>query len=129
EVEQAEEVFRIGIQYAQEGVAAAELFRRLGEALLLNDRAGEAIAPLRRALAFGGMAADVMPPLARAFLKRERFVAAYACVRDAIDAGLAERDLGDEIRQIEGALGPSLTAWRARHVESNETSRPRIPGK
>ena len=55
EIEQAEEVFRIGIQYAQEGVAAAELFRRLGEALLQSDRAGEAIGPLRRALAFGGL--------------------------------------------------------------------------
>jgi hypothetical protein len=118
EVEQAEEVFRIGIQYAQEGVAAAELFRRLGEALLLNDRAGEAIGPLRRAIAFGGALADVMPPLARAFLKRERYVAAYACVRDAFDAGVAERDLADEVRQIEAALGPSLTAWRARKLET-----------
>jgi hypothetical protein len=116
--EQAEEVFRIGIQYAQEGVAAAELFRRLGEALLLNDRAGEAIGPLRRAIAFGGALADVMPPLARAFLKRERYVAAYACVRDAFDAGVAERDLADEVRQIEAALGPSLTAWRARKLET-----------
>ncbi|MEO6420624.1 MAG: hypothetical protein ABIP39_14520, partial [Polyangiaceae bacterium] len=41
EIEQAEEVFRIGIQYAQEGMAAAELFRRLGEALLMNERPGE----------------------------------------------------------------------------------------
>ncbi|MGO8998625.1 MAG: hypothetical protein ACLQVI_35330 [Polyangiaceae bacterium] len=120
EVEQAEEVFRIGIQYAQEGVAAAELFRRLGEALLLNDRAGEAIAPLRRALAFGGASAEVMPPLARAFLKRGRYVAAYACVRDALDAGVAERELADEIRQVEGALGPSLTAWRARKIEAKK---------
>src|ERR1019366_7519979 len=38
EVEQAEEVFRIGIQYAQEGMAAADLFRRLGEGLLVNHR-------------------------------------------------------------------------------------------
>ena len=117
EVEQAEEVFRIGIQYAQEGIAAAELFRRLGEALLLNERAGEAIGPLRRALAFGGPPNEVMPPLARAFLSRERYVAAYACIRDAIDAGVSERELGDEIRQIETALGPSLTAWKARRIE------------
>jgi hypothetical protein len=114
DVEQAEEVFRIGIQYAQEGLAAAELFRRLGEALLLNDRAGEAIGPLRRAIAFGGAAADVMPPLARAFLKRKRYVAAFACLRDAIDAGVGERELTDELRQIEAALGPGLTAWKAR---------------
>jgi tetratricopeptide (TPR) repeat protein len=118
EVEQAEEVFRIGIQYAQEGVAAAELFRRLGEALLLNERAGEAIGPLRRALAFGGTVAEVMPTLARAFMKRGRFVAAYACLRDALDAGIPERELSDELRQVEAALGPALTAWRARKIET-----------
>ncbi len=53
ETNQAEEVFRIGIQYAHDGVEAADLFRRLGEALLFGARPGEAIAPLRRAAAFG----------------------------------------------------------------------------
>ncbi len=113
EVEQAEEVFRIGIQYAQEGVAAADLFRRLGEALLLNGRPGEAVGPLRRAIAFGGPAAQVMPLLARAFLKRKRYVAAFACVREALDAGAAELDLAEELQQIEAALGHTLTAWKA----------------
>jgi hypothetical protein len=61
-----------------------------------------------------------MPPLARAFLKRGRYVAAYACLRDALDAGVAERELADEIRQVEGALGPSLTAWRARKIEAKK---------
>ncbi len=56
EVEQAEEVFRIGIQYAQEGLAAADLFRRLGEALLKSDRPGEAI---------GALAARARPSEAR----------------------------------------------------------------
>ena len=74
EVEQAEEVFRIGIQYAQEGVAAADLFRRLGEALLIHDRAGEAVGALRRrAAAYGGPPAQVMPLLGRAFVERGRF--------------------------------------------------------
>jgi len=118
EIEQAEEVFRIGIQYAQEGVAAADLFRRLGEALLQNDRPGEAIGPLRRALAFGGGAGDVMPPLARAFMQRKRWVAAYACLRDALEAGVSERELADELRQVEGALGVALTGWKAKIVES-----------
>ena len=113
EIEQAEEVFRIGIQYAQEGMAAAELFRRLGEALLLNDRPGEAIAPLRRAMVFGGSAADVMPLLGRALFARGRFVAAYGCFRDAMEAGVGERDLSEELQKIEKALGPSLTAWQA----------------
>src|ERR1700733_14479940 len=118
EIEQAEEVLRIAIQYAQEGVGAADLFRRLGEALLLNGRPGEAVGPLRRALAFGGSPAQVMPPLARAFLQRNRYVAAYACVRGAIDAGMAERELTDELRQIESALGLALTAWKGRLVGS-----------
>jgi hypothetical protein len=118
EVDQAEEVFRIGIQYAQEGLAAADLFRRLGEALLKSERPGEAIGPLRRAVAFGGSAAEVMPPLARAFMRRKKWVAAYACLRDALDAGVAERAVADELRQIEGALGVSLTGWKAKIVES-----------
>src|SRR3984957_8305414 len=121
EIEQAEEVFRIGIQYAQEGVAAADLFRRLGEALLQNDRAGEAIGPLRRALAYGGAPGEVMPPLARAFAKRRKWVAAYACLRDALEAGASERELADELRQVEGALGMPLTAWKAKLVESKSS--------
>jgi hypothetical protein len=121
EIEQAEEVFRIGIQYAQEGVAAADLFRRLGEALLQNERPGEAIGPLRRALAFGGAATEVMPPLARAFIKRKKWVAAFACLRDAVEAGVPERELADELRQVEGLLGVALTGWKARLVESKSS--------
>ncbi|MCA9585967.1 MAG: hypothetical protein KC657_11470 [Myxococcales bacterium] len=113
EIEQAEEVFRIGIQYAQEGIAAAELFRRLGEALLLNERPGEAIGPLRRAIAFGGPPKEVLPLLARSFVRRERFVAAYACLRDALEAGVPEADLAAELRTVEQRLGPALTAWKA----------------
>ncbi len=113
EVEQAEEVFRIGIQYAQEGMAAADLFRRLGEALLQSGRAGEAVAPLRRASAFGAPQTDILPLLGRALLERKRYVAAYACFRDAIEAGVPERDVAAELRQVETALGPALTAWKA----------------
>ncbi len=116
EIEQAEEVFRIGIQYAQEGIAAAELFRRLGEALLVNDRPGEAIGPLRRALAFGGLPQEVLPPLARAFNKRGRHVAAYACLKDALASGAPEKELAEDLREVETKLGPALTAWKAKMV-------------
>ncbi len=116
ELEQAEEVFRIGIQYAQEGIAAADLFRRLGEALLVSERPGEAIGPLRRAIAFGGRPEEVMPPLARAFAKRGRYVASYACLKDALAAGVPEKELADDIRTVEQKLGPPLTAWKARLI-------------
>jgi tetratricopeptide (TPR) repeat protein len=123
EMEQAEEVLRIGIQYAQEGVAAADLFRRLGEALLLNGRPGEAVAPLRRALAFGGSPALIMPPLARAFLQRKRFVAAFACLRQAVEAGVAEREVAEELRETEAALGLALTAWKGRLLQTVATAK------
>ncbi len=126
EIEQAEEVFRIGIQYAQEGVAAADLFRRLGEALLQNERPGEAIGPLRRALAFGGSPLDVMPPLAQAFIRRKKFVAAYACLREALEAGASERSIADELRQTETALGMPLTAWKGQNLK-NKTTRTHPP--
>jgi tetratricopeptide (TPR) repeat protein len=113
EVDQAEEVFRIGIQYAHEGMAAADLFRRLGEALLACDRPGEAIGPLRRAVAFGAEASDVMPSLGRAFLRRRRYVAAYAAFREALAAGVDEAELRAELTQIEKALGPAVTGWKA----------------
>lgn len=116
EVEQAEEVFRIGIQYAQEGLAAADLFKRLGEALLQSARSGEAIGPLRRALAFGGPQAELLPMLARAFLDRRRHLAAYACLREALDAGVPEKELSSVLRDVETALGPPLTAWKAARV-------------
>ena len=122
EIEQAEEVFRIGIQYAQEGMAAAELFRRLGEALLLNDRPGEAIGPLRRSLAFGGLPQEVLPPLARAFIQRGRYVAAFACLKDALVAGAPEKDLAEDIREVEARLGPALTAWKAKLLTSEKPS-------
>ncbi|MDB4933076.1 MAG: hypothetical protein JWP87_48 [Labilithrix sp.] len=122
EIEQAEEVFRIGIQYAQEGMAAAELFRRLGEALLINERPGEAIGPLRRALAFGGLPQEVLPPLARALCKRGRYVAAFACLKDALAAGAPEKELAEDIREVETKLGPALTAWKAVMITSEKAS-------
>ena len=122
EIEQAEEVFRIGIQYAQEGMAAAELFRRLGEALLVNERPGEAIGPLRRALAFGGFPQEVLPPLARALTKRGRYVAAFACLKDALAAGAPEKELAEDIREVEGKLGPALTAWKAMMITAEKPS-------
>ncbi|MFI5298108.1 MAG: hypothetical protein ACHREM_08415, partial [Polyangiales bacterium] len=84
---QAEEILRLGIQYAGEGQLAADLFRRLGEAYLTDGRPGEAIAPLRRSIAFGAAEKELMPLLSRAFLRRGKFVSAWACLRRALAAG------------------------------------------
>lgn len=121
EVDQAEEVFRIGIQYAQDGVAAADLFMRLGEALLVTERPGEAIGPLRRAMAFGGDPQKVFPRLAKALLRRERVVGALAALRAARDAGVAESELAEDVREVEKRLGAALTAWQAASLGANSS--------
>lgn len=109
-----EEVFRLAVQYAQDGVVAGEVFRRLGEALLEQGRAGESISALRRAVNLGAPGQLVWPLLARAFLHRKRYVAALASIREALAAGATEARVEPELRQLERALGPSLDAFRAR---------------
>lgn len=112
EEQQGEEVMRLAVQYAQDGAAAAEIFRRLGEAQLEDGRPGEAVGPLRRAANLGASPKVIWPLLARAFARRRRFVAALACVREARMVGVSDADMVEEIREIEQSLGTSLTAWR-----------------
>jgi hypothetical protein len=112
EAQQGEEVLRLGIQYAQDGPVASDLFRRLGHALLVTERFGEAIGPLRRAISLGASPKLVWPLLAKAFVKRERYLAALTCVREARSAGVEEPELVPELQRIEESLGSSLTTWR-----------------
>jgi hypothetical protein len=112
EEQQGEEVMRLAVQYAQDGAAASDIFRRLGEAMLEDGRPGEAVGPLRRAANLGAPPKLIWPLLARAFVRRGRFVAALACVREARLVGVPDTDMVEEIREIEQSLGTSLTAWR-----------------
>jgi tetratricopeptide (TPR) repeat protein len=116
-----EEVFRLAVQYAQDGVVAGEIFRRLGEALLEQSRPGEAVAALRRAINLGGQGQVVWPLLARAFIARRRYVAALTCVREALAVGAPESAVADEQRALEAALGPSLAAFKA-HLQPTRSA-------
>ena len=119
EQQQGEEVMRLAVQYAQDGAAASDIFRRLGEAMLEDGRAGEAVGPLRRAANLGAPPKLIWPLLARAFVRRQRFVAALACVREARLVGVPDNDMVEEIREIEQSLGTSLTAWRGLVIAAN----------
>ncbi len=110
---QAEEILRLGIQWAGEGPLAGDLFRRLGEAYLTDGRPGEAIAPFRRAMHYGAAPAEILPLLCRAYLRRGKYVSAHACLRKALSAGAPLTSLALEQSQIERALGPALTRWQA----------------
>ncbi len=112
EPQQGEEVLRLAIQYAQDGPVASDLFRRLGQAMLGSGRHGEAIGPLRRAISLGASPKLVWPLLTKAFLERDRFLAALTSLREARSAGVEEPELVPEARKIEEKLGASLTRWR-----------------
>ena len=119
DAELGEEVFRLAVQYAHDGVIAGEIFRRLGESLLDDKRPGEAVAALRRAANLGASGAIVWPLLAKAFLARKRYVAAVACLREATAAGATETSMADQVRAVEAALGPTLTAFQAKTVSAS----------
>lgn len=109
---QGEEVLRLAVQYAQDGTAASKIFARLGKMFLDSGRFGEAIAPLRRAIALGAPAADVMPDIARACMKRDRHVSALAWLIEAKEKGVDETRFKDLRMEIEGHLGKKLERWR-----------------
>lgn len=110
--EWAEEIMRLGIQWSQDGEAAADLFRRLGEAYVVQERDAEAIGFFRRALALGAGPREVLPPLARCFASRGRYVAAAACLDEAEAFGVDREALAPVRAQLEGRLGESWSHFR-----------------
>jgi len=105
---QGEEVLRLAVQYAQDGPAAAAIFTRLGLMFMDSERHGEAIGPLRRARALGGKAHEVLLPLATAFLRRKRHLAAYSVLRDATRAKVAAKKTKALRAELSRALGEPL---------------------
>ncbi len=112
DMDRGEEIFRLAVQYAQDGPAASDIFTRFGESVLRDGRAGEAIGLLRRAAALGAPPEVVQPMLARAFVQRRRFVAAHACVQSALAAGVSPAQMEETIKAVEAGLGSALQAWR-----------------
>jgi hypothetical protein len=111
EVHKGEEVLRLAIQYAGDSPAAADIYQRLGTAMLADGRPGEAIAPLRRAANLGADGREVWPLLADALLLRGRYLAALGALFEAREAGVPEADLGPRMEAIESALGEPLEQW------------------
>jgi tetratricopeptide (TPR) repeat protein len=111
EASQAEEILRLAVQYAGETPVAAQIYERLGSALLAEHRPGEAIGPLRRAAMLG--AESVWPRLCEAFLERGRFLAALGAAEEARRSGVEEAKLQDVIRRVEERLGALLGPWQS----------------
>lgn len=108
----AEDVLRLGIQFGQELDASGPLFGLLGRVRVTNERYGEAIGLLRRALALGGDRAPLLVDLAQCFTARHRYVAALACLDDAVAAGAEGEHMRGLRAEVEKALGPAYGRYR-----------------
>jgi tetratricopeptide (TPR) repeat protein len=112
QVDWAEDVLRLGIQFGQELEAAGPLFGWLGRVRVDSERYGEAIGLLRRALALGGDRGALYYDLARCFTERKRFVAALACLDSAAAAGARSEPMLLLRAKVEQALGPAYGQYR-----------------
>lgn len=108
---QAEEVLRLAVQYAGDTPVAAQIYERLGSALLAERRPGEAIGPLRRAAMLG--ASSVWPRLSEAFIERGRFLAALGAFEEARRSGVDDAALADIRRRVEERFGTLLGPWQS----------------
>jgi hypothetical protein len=111
DVSQAEEILRLAVQYAGDGSIASDIYFRLGEALMAEGRAGEAIGPLRRAANLGAPGSQVWLPLARAFAQQGRFLAALGALMEAEGSGVAPAATREIAGAVRSALGEPLRAW------------------
>jgi tetratricopeptide (TPR) repeat protein len=111
EFDKAEEILRLAVQYAGESHGAADVYTRLGQALLAHGRAGEAIGPLRRAAAMGGDAHRIWPSLAEAFLSRGRVLAALASILVGLREGGPSERLIAMRAEVSERLGDNLVRW------------------
>ncbi len=108
----------LAVQYAQDGAAASDIFRRLGEAMLEDGRPGRRWNPLRL-ITWARRPSSSGLFLTRAFVRRQRFVA-LACVHEARLVGVPDADMVEEIREIEQSLGTALSAaWRGLVIAAN----------
>ncbi len=109
--EEAEEVLRLGSQYAQDGAAAAELYRSLARVLIARNRRAESIALIRRALSLEPAHTELLPDLALGFLASGRAVAAAAILQELHDGArprLPRRARGRRPRAPRPGLRPLL---------------------
>jgi len=119
EFDKAEEILRLAVQYTGDGPPAADVYYRLGLALLAHGRPGEAIGPLRRAVALDSALKPVWPALGRAFLERNRNMAALGASLAALQRGVAAEVIWPIQNEATKRLGSAYKAW-ANYLGEND---------
>lgn len=114
DLDAANEVLRLGVQWAGESGKAGSLFLALGRASVLSEKHGEAIGLLRRAVRLGAEERDALPLLAQSLSARDQTLAAMVCNERARELGADAEDLNALSTELEVRLGvtwPRFQAW------------------
>lgn len=101
----ANEVLRLGIQWAGDSDKAAGMYLALGRASVTSEKHGEAIGLLRRAMKLGAEEVEVLPLLARSLAARDQNLAAMVCVDRAKEAGAPDDALAETRARLAERLG------------------------
>jgi tetratricopeptide (TPR) repeat protein len=113
----AEELYRLGLQFAGEGPAGGKLYRALGESMVEEKRFGEAIGPLRRALALGSSMATIGPSLGLALLKCHRIIAAAIVLERARREGANDQMVLASLKTAYAAMKDLSSTLRELHED------------
>ena len=105
----ADEVLRLGVQWAGDGDQSQDMFLRLGQTSLQGGHFGEAIGLLRRARSLGCSDSEVMPLLAQCYIARGHALAALACWRVAVRAGASLSAIETDVAVLIEQLGDDWT--------------------
>lgn len=114
ELEAANEVLRLGIQWAGESGKAGNLFLALGRASVASAKHGEAIGLLRRAIRLGAEERDALLLLAQSLGARDQVLAAMVCHERARELGADAAELEAVLADLQARLGeawPRFQAW------------------
>jgi tetratricopeptide (TPR) repeat protein len=114
ELDAANEVLRLGVQWAGESSKAGDLFFTLARASVASEKHGEAIGLLRRAIRLGIGEDEAMPLLVTSLAARDQGLAAMVCLERALELGsegAATEELGAELRAQLGEAWARFQRW------------------
>jgi tetratricopeptide (TPR) repeat protein len=113
DLDAANEVLRLGVQWAGESDKAGDLFLALGRALVASEKHGEAIGLLRRALRLGVEERQALPLLVRSLAARDQSLASMVCATRARDVGADLAALESSLVELKARLGDAWLRFEA----------------
>ncbi len=113
----ADEVLRLGVQWAQNVGGGGRLFQLLGRVAILYEQYGQAIGFLRRAIALGEDESTVEADLVRCYHARKRWVATAVCADRALKQSLKDETRAELERLRAEAVEQLGSAWTTLEAE------------